>query len=834
MYLFTQELRTGNGPIPIGKALVRAKRDYMAALVQPSAIDEKTLQETMLFGLPMLMVNLPGQRIAATDDMSIVSSTALVNGGPGRALGLRVGQQTGSPQDITVSPQLTLNTVPNVDGTGVNAVYLSGKDGVQSNPAKPMLPKANYNVTPPTVNGTVPVLRGVAWRGGAYRNNADKRVLTGAPTTELPNLHPIFISPNFFPTELYAPNYFDALGGGQTRLGTTPAQYRSNASDFTVGTLRQYENLKLRLYYQDRTDAASPASAASAPTVLGVSAVISPSNSVQFNVRVNGDPTAAIQEVWVLYTVESSALSGQWLPFDLSPVNPERTLWQGTMPLGGIDPASLRFLVQAVGGAGLPTLATNLGAGFSVTPSAPPAPKKPTVLTFVAPTPSSGGYGSKVNIAARLTYPDTDGSVKALPDQTLFLTLGRQSASPARTNSDGVATFSLTLAQTPDVYGLKVSFVGTSAYQATSAVRNFTIVKNDTVLTLKQNDTVLTLSSPPAVVLVGRENAIVANLRDAAGNPLRGGTSVRFKVWGDGREYLTSSATDYNGSAPLGPVPLPVGSYTVDASFDGTDCYKVTSTSGLLRVVDLKITGPARGSSFPVNLAVRFTGTLAGFVNPVASWKFKSVWGGSETISQGLVSGSGVTGEKAFASANLYNVMLTVTDGSITVSQSYYMNDETQPHYVAINDPSGGFVTGGVVIASGPGACKLDSCYYNTTGPATAGFNAKYLRGERTPKGQTEFQFPAGVLNFHGDTEDWLVVSGIHAQYRGSGRLNGVRGYDFLLSVIDGGLGGVDKFRIKIWERASGRVMYDSQMGAVDTADPVSPIASGSGNVVIH
>ncbi|MBI4320284.1 MAG: pentapeptide repeat-containing protein, partial [Chloroflexi bacterium] len=45
MYLFTQELRTGNGPIPIGKALVRAKRDYMAALVQPSAIDEKTLQE---------------------------------------------------------------------------------------------------------------------------------------------------------------------------------------------------------------------------------------------------------------------------------------------------------------------------------------------------------------------------------------------------------------------------------------------------------------------------------------------------------------------------------------------------------------------------------------------------------------------------------------------------------------------------------------------------------------------------------------------------------------------------------------------------------------------
>ena len=56
-----------------------------------------------------------------------------------------------------------------------------------------------------------------------------------------------------------------------------------------------------------------------------------------------------------------------------------------------------------------------------------------------------------------------------------------------------------------------------------------------------------------------------------------------------------------------------------------------------------------------------------------------------------------------------------------------------------------------------------------------------------------------------------------------------------MLTAIDGqipGGGGVDKFRIKIWDKGSGGVVYDNQMGASDTADPTTAIAGGS--IVIH
>ena len=40
------------------------------------------------------------------------------------------------------------------------------------------------------------------------------------------------------------------------------------------------------------------------------------------------------------------------------------------------------------------------------------------------------------------------------------------------------------------------------------------------------------------------------------------------------------------------------------------------------------------------------------------------------------------------------------------------------------------------------------------------------------------------------------------ASYKGSGTVNGVAGYGFLLSVVDNGSNG-DKFRMKIWNKAT-------------------------------
>lgn len=86
-------------------------------------------------------------------------------------------------------------------------------------------------------------------------------------------------------------------------------------------------------------------------------------------------------------------------------------------------------------------------------------------------------------------------------------------------------------------------------------------------------------------------------------------------------------------------------------------------------------------------------------------------------------------------------------------------------------------------------------------------------------------------LNFHSGSYDWLVVSGARAHYKGVGKINGTGDYGFMLTVIDGNLkngGGFDKFRIKIWDRATSSIVYDNQIGALDTADPTTVIGGGS------
>ena len=72
---------------------------------------------------------------------------------------------------------------------------------------------------------------------------------------------------------------------------------------------------------------------------------------------------------------------------------------------------------------------------------------------------------------------------------------------------------------------------------------------------------------------------------------------------------------------------------------------------------------------------------------------------------------------------------------------------------------------------------------------------------------------------------------------RGTGSVNGVSGYDFLLTATDGDQqsgGGADKFRITIWDTASNSVVYDSNYGGSDDLASANPQALGSGSIVIH
>lgn len=151
---------------------------------------------------------------------------------------------------------------------------------------------------------------------------------------------------------------------------------------------------------------------------------------------------------------------------------------------------------------------------------------------------------------------------------------------------------------------------------------------------------------------------------------------------------------------------------------------------------------------------------------------------------------------------------------------------------LAVYDSAAGFVTGGGWIESPTGAWVADP---QLTGKASFAFIAKYLRGANVPTGDTQFQFQVARLNFKSAEYEWLVIAGARAQFKGSGTVNGTGNYGFLLTAIDGqvsGGGGLDRFRIKIWDKSSGALVYDNQPGASDAGNASTEL--GGGAIIIH
>jgi CSLREA domain-containing protein len=552
--LMAQQLRTGSDPVSVGQAVVKAKQQYLAETAQLTGIDHKTLVEMTLYGLPMMKVDMPGARINPQVETSIVGTSDPVTSGPGAGFGLH-----SSP--VILNPVTTTNTVTleNLsDGSTVVTTYLSGADGVVVNPFEPIYPKQIDNIS---ASGNV--LRGVAFRGGSYTDLNGIIPLTSSPTTETSTAHLSFHTDVFYPTQLWTPNYTDAILGGNTRLITFPAQFRSSAPGAIDGTLRKFDQLNLQLYYlpANWTDTGSSASTkaaavSAAPTILGASAD-EDGNILKFSVNAVAEGSAGVQAVWVLYTGKTgSPYHGTWTPLDLTQSVDDPTLWEGTLTLQpGENAQDILFMAQAVGGAGLTTLATNLGAYYGITPEnatqlPPPAQ---TTLTLQSP-PASGTYlkQSSFNILLQ-------SGGQPLAGQFVTLDIGGQQVS-AITDSNGEVTLSLNLVIRPGQYTAQASFRGTPEYLGSNAASAFTVTKDATSVSV---------SPASANVLVNQATPFVAVVRDSAGRAL-GGKSVVFVIHNGTDRFVTSVIADYLGNAALGTVNLPPGVYTVDTYFNGT------------------------------------------------------------------------------------------------------------------------------------------------------------------------------------------------------------------------------------------------------------------------
>ena len=222
----------------------------------------------------------------------------------------------------------------------------------------------------------------------------------------------------------------------------------------------------------------------------------------------------------------------------------------------------------------------------------------------------------------------------------------------------------------------------------------------------------------------------------------------------------------------------------------------------------------------PISLAAPFTDPGSGdtFTGSVD-------WDDGAVTAASIAPFVSISGSHAYAAPGVYTVKLTLADDDGGNASAIFQ-------YVVIYDPNDGFVTGGGWIDSPAGAYPANPAL---TGRANFGFVSKYKKGATVPDGETEFQFKAGSLNFHSAAYDWLVIAGPKAQYKGSGTINGAGDYGFLLTANDGqivGGGGVDRFRIKIWNKATGAVVYDNQLGDPDTGSATT--ALGGGSIVIH
>lgn len=195
--------------------------------------------------------------------------------------------------------------------------------------------------------------------------------------------------------------------------------------------------------------------------------------------------------------------------------------------------------------------------------------------------------------------------------------------------------------------------------------------------------------------------------------------------------------------------------------------------------------------------------------NHTAVWDWGDGNTSPDTVTEANGSGS-VTESHTYTAAGVYTVKLTVTDDDGDAGHSTFQ-------YIVVYDTSAGFVTGQGFITSPPGAYVPNP---SLTGLAQFAFTSKYQPGATAPTGTTVFRFRTADVDFHSTSYQWLVVAGARGQFKGTGRLNGIDGYGFILTAIDGqqpGGGGEDKFRIKITD-SNGNVV-DNQMSSPDDGD---------------
>ena len=250
-------------------------------------------------------------------------------------------------------------------------------------------------------------------------------------------------------------------------------------------------------------------------------------------------------------------------------------------------------------------------------------------------------------------------------------------------------------------------------------------------------------------------------------------------------------------------------------------------------VVAHNITSPQTGHPFKVGSTVSLSGVF--WDQPgnthTAKWLLdgNAAANGSVTEPSGHQNGK-VIGSYKFNTPGVYKLQMNVTDQNGVTSYANTNNDLDA--IVVIYDPNGGYTYGGGYFDSPAGALKTNP---NASGKASYGFTVNYFKNSTNPKGETQFEFKVGDFEFNALNFDYLAINNSMGQFKGTGKImGGQSGVGFTMTVVDGQLDGtgIDKIRMKIYNKNTGAIIYDNQPGANDATLPIQAVGSNSTVVI--
>jgi Tol biopolymer transport system component len=300
-----------------------------------------------------------------------------------------------------------------------------------------------------------------------------------------------------------------------------------------------------------------------------------------------------------------------------------------------------------------------------------------------------------------------------------------------------------------------------------------------------------------------------------------------------------TGTVDYGDGTPVQALTLSGGAFALSHTYVENGTYSVTvnitdeigataTDTALVTVANVAPTISPNLTPAPPTVIGGATVVNVAFTDPgVLDTHTVTISWGDGTTSAATVDqvANTATASHTYLLSGTFVIGVTVTDddGGATTESPY--------DFGVVFDSTAGYVTGNGYFTSPPGAWPANP---TATGQAEFGMNAKYTTGAPVPTGKMRFTYDitpldhgcaaASCLQLDSTTYTSLVISGSKATLKGTGTLNGTSGYTFLLVVIDRS---PDKVRVKITNRLN-KVIYDSQMGAAESADPTRVLGGGS------